>query len=48
MKRFLEIEFGPHEESLGSALLAGLGCLILAPATFFGLMLMVMSLGVPQ
>jgi hypothetical protein len=46
MNRFLETEFGPHEESLGDALLAALGCLILAPVAFFCLTMIAM--GVPQ
>ena len=48
MKRFLEIEFGTNEESLSDALLAGLGCLILAPAAGFGLLTLIVHMGVPQ
>lgn len=39
---------GANEESIGDALLAALGCLILAPAAFFGLILAVASVGAVQ
>lgn len=41
-------EAGAHEESLGDALLAALGCLILAPAAGFGLLTLIVHMGVPQ